>query len=193
MRSIPLLLVLAFALAIPGGGRATAEPLLLAEYPHDFHWSGSPASNEAIFLIKAPNSLGLMCAVGESRTHGDGQTGTYDFFPGDPQEPWYPCVLENVTDGIDDTVGNWVYNAVEEGTGIGILESALFGTESDLVDFDIAFLRLIVESLSIRPLKSGGYEFIGQARWQFWGMPTATSAPGGVELTTWGRVRSLYR
>jgi hypothetical protein len=177
-----------------GGFSASANPVMLAEYPHDFSWaSPTAAGDEAYFLIKAPNSLSMLCLVGTSQTHGDGQTGTYDFFPGDPLEPEFPCFLENITDGIDDTVGNWLYTVgVGGGTGIGIAESVLFGTESDLIGYEISFLRLIVDSLSIQPWE-GGHEFVGLVRWQFWGRSTVTSAPHGLEPLSWGRVRSLYR
>lgn len=195
MRPNHSLLVLLAALALGGGSRAAADPVLLAEYPHDFSWDvPSATSSQVMFLIKAPNGLSLLCVVGGSQTHDDGQTGTYDFFPGDPSEPGLPCFVENVTDGIDDSVGNWLYTVEDStGTGVGIAESALFGTESDLIGSEISFMRLIVESLSIQPLQGGGYGFIGQVRWQFWGTSPATSAPEGVEFSSWGHVRSLYR
>jgi len=187
-----LLVVLSIFL-IGGGGRAAAGPVMLAEFPHTFSWAASsPTGDQAVFLIKAPNSLGLLCNVGISQTHGDGQTGTYDFLPDDPLEPGFPCLLENVTDGIDDSVGSWIYTVEFEGTGIGVAESALFGTDTDLIGSEVSFLRLIVDSLSIQP-SGGGYQFTGQVRWQFWGTSTATSAPYGVEASSWGHVRSLYR
>jgi hypothetical protein len=195
VRSIRLLLAILVAVAIVGGSRATADPVMLAEYPHDFFWSVASATNdEPMFLIKAPNSLSLLCTVGGSQTHANAQTGTYDFFPDDPLEPGFACFLANITDGVDDTVGQWLYIAgTDEGTGVGITESALFGTESDLVGSELLFMRLIVSSLSIQPMKGGGYEFIGQVRWQFWGTSTATPALDGVESSSWGHVRSLYR
>ena len=198
MRSIPGFLVFAALLAVLGAARAAAEPVMLAEYPHAFSWTASPASgNEARFLVKAPNGLGFLCAVGGSLVHGDGQTGTYDFFPDDPLEPGFPCVVGNVTDGLEDSVGNWLY-AVEiegepEGTGIGIAESALFGTPSDLLGSEISHLRLIVDSLAIQPSGGGGHEFVGQVRWQFWGTSPPTPAPDRIETSSWGHVRSLYR
>lgn len=198
MHSILRLLVFPVVLVALSGGSAGADTVLLAEHSHAFSWASSPASgDEARFLVKAPNGLGFLCAVGGSLVHGDGQTGTYDFFPDDPLEPGFPCVVGNVTDGIDDSVGNWLY-AVElegepEGTGIGIAESALFGTPSDLLGSEISFLRLIVDSLSIQPLGGGSHEFTGQVRWQFWGTSPPTPVTEGVESSSWGHVRSLYR
>ena len=196
MRSFYLLTSLCLIVLL-SGAPAAADPVLVAEYPHSFSWSSPTATNEATFMVKAPNSLGFLCAVGGSQIHLDGQTGTYDFFPGDPQEPGFACVAGNVTDGIDDSVGNWVYTIADsvelEGTGIGIAESALFGTASDLEGSEIAMLRLIVDALSVLPMKGGGHEVIGQARWQFWVAPEATSARDRLETASWGAVRSRYR
>ena len=52
MHSNRLLLASLAALSILGGVNASADPVMLAEYPHDFSWgSATAASAEALFLF----------------------------------------------------------------------------------------------------------------------------------------------
>jgi len=187
-RLIPIVALLLFP-----GNHAAADAVMLAEWGLITSGTRQVPIIQARFLIKAPNSSGTLCSVGLSRAFSDGEVGTYDFFPDDVLETQFECFLENVSDGVDDTIGNWVHLLPNAGgNGIGTAESNVFPTEPDLMGSEIAFMRLVIDSLSIGQTH-GFYEYSQRARWQFWGSSPATSVETGVESSSWGQIRSMYR
>jgi hypothetical protein len=185
--------LLALAIVAFAAG-ASAEPVLLAEW---LNGMGGTSRHRPItqiqFFIKAPSSSGTLCSVGLSRTFGDGEVGIYDFIPSDPLETEFEYFQENVTDGIDGTIGHWVHLHPNIGRGGStVAESALFGTESDLIGCEITFMRLVIDTLSIEPYQEGSKWFT-RARWEFWGSSSAVAVEDNIVSASWGHVRSLYR
>ncbi len=96
-------------------------------------------------------------------------TGTTNFTAAN--SPTFDRVAAYLTDGINDQMSVSTSTPHEGGMGQGTWESYFLGRNPDLLGYDVDFIHLVVNRLSLTP-SGNGTHVQENYTWQFWGHPT---------------------
>ncbi len=192
---LPITLVLTAVVEVEGSGVS----FLLASTSADTADScsgvtcGSPPTDIRFYLAWTDN-VGGWAAFAEDQTPWwsleDGQTGSYVFTPANTSS--FDGFVTHLTDGVDGFLGRG-YTFQSGGSGMGYSsESSAFGTDTDLIGYEIDSIRLFVDELSVSSHDTG-YDFSADVTWEFWGVPEPATLSllvlGGLLVTSRRRFR----
>ena len=180
------ILIIAFALYAVPEAQGSGVPFLIASTAADTGGSCSgthcgPTPTEIKFHLAWTDNVGGWAALGEDESPwwslDGGQTGDHVFTPGNTSG--FDGFVTHLTDGMDDSLGRGY--ALSSGiSGMEFSsESSAFGTDTDLIDFDIESIRLVVDELTLTSDPTS-YAFSADVTWEFWGVPE----PGTLSLLT---------
>lgn len=188
------------AVLLVANATVSAGPVLLASLDQttgvERVGTGLPPEPRVQFVLElAPHPSVVGSRVGLGVFWEDGNNGAVDFTP--DTDASFVGFADFATDGIDDWLTDLIIFPDGGGGGGGAPESVRLGTSPDLVGYQLDFLRLIVNDVTIEEFvpedtpELQGIRVLANLRYEFYG--TLIPEPTTIILLSTGLVMVCWR